>query len=176
MSNRVSRRPLKFDGLPDTVQEVHRLHDLGYTMAGNWDLAKACQHLSKTMRMSIEVAPFSLPFFIKPVARWILFRSVMTGKPTRLPLKTAPAFRPDDAADPATEVAEYETLVEEIMAADAPLIPDHPVFGRITKVEWRTFHAWHAAHHLSFLIPDPAPRPSRSNESQSSDRPQTMQA
>ncbi len=153
MSRHSARRPLQFDCLRDTVREVHRLHDSDYTMVGNWDLAKACRHLSKTLRMSIEGAPFNLPFFLKPVARWVLFRSVMSGTPTRLPLKTVKQFSPEDAADVEAEVADYEEMVEKIMSDDAPLLEVHPVFGRVSKDQWRTFHAWHAAHHLSFLIP-----------------------
>lgn len=154
MGKHDARRPLKFNCLRETVDEARDLQQRGYTQVGNWDLGKACQHLTKTMRMSIEGAPFRLPFFLRPIARRILFGKVMSGKPTRLPLKTAPQFRPVDAFDVTQEIDEYVELVQKVMADDAPLLPDHPVFGPISKSEWRTFHAWHAAHHFSFLIPN----------------------
>ena len=65
-----------------------------------------------------------------------------------------PLFRPDGSPDLRQEISEYVSLVRQVMADDAPLLPDHPVFGRTTKDEWRQFHAWHAAHHFSFLIPN----------------------
>ena len=153
MSEKIERRPLRFERLEDSLAEIHALHKSGYEMAGNWDLSKACQHLMKTLRMSIEGAPFSLPFFLQPVARFILFRTVMEGKPTRLALKTVPQFLPDSTSDVVKDMADYELFVQKVLAEDAPLLPKHPVFGRMTKPQWRKFHAWHAAHHLSFLIP-----------------------
>ncbi|MGI9474152.1 MAG: DUF1569 domain-containing protein [Rubripirellula sp.] len=153
MSKQRSRRALKFDDLPSTVTEVEHLQRVGYSMVGRWNLAKACQHLSKTLRMSIEGSPFQLPSLLQPIARRVLFQTAMRGEPTRLPLKTARQFRPDEAPDASESIAEYATLVERVVSKDAPLLDVHPVFGRISKSEWRSFHAWHAAHHMSFLIP-----------------------
>jgi hypothetical protein len=30
----------------------------------------------------------------------------------------------------------------------------HPLFGRLPRAVWDTFHCFHAAHHLSFVIPE----------------------
>ena len=162
MSKQAARRSLKFDCLRETLAEVDRLNDSGYTMVGNWNLGKACQHLSKTMRMSIEGAPFSLPFFLKPVARKLLFGKIMSGAPTRLPLKTVRQFRPDVLVDTDHEISEYQRLVNQIMDDDASLLSNHPLFGKVTLAQWRTFHAWHSAHHFSFLIPMPSNSPTQS--------------
>jgi len=153
MSKQDARRSLKLECLRDSVAEVQRLHELGYAKAGNWDLSQICQHLTKTLKMSIEGAPFNLPFFLKPVARWMLFDTVMAGKPTRLPLKTVPQFLPNDSADNMQDIADYESFVNKVMDDGVDLIATHPIFGPITSSEWRSFHAWHAAHHLSFLLP-----------------------
>lgn len=154
MRTSVQRRPLKFDCLRDSVAEVHRLNESGYVKAGNWDLAQMCQHLSKSARIAIEGAPFSLPSFLKPVARWLLFDTIMKGQRTRLPLITAPQFRPEASPDADQEIAEYESLVNQVMADDADLLPDHPLFGIVTPDYWHQFFTWHAAHHLSYLIPN----------------------
>lgn len=153
MGKQSARRTLKFDRLQDSLEEMRSLHESGYDMVGNWDLSKVCQHLTKTLRMSIEGAPFSLPFFLKPITRWILFRSVMEGRPTRLPLKTVRQFLPDDSGMVVKDMADYELYSNKVVADDAPLIANHPVFGRLSQEEWLRFHAWHAAHHLSFLLP-----------------------
>lgn len=157
MGNQVKRRPLKFENLPATVTEVRRLQEGGYDLAGNWDLAKACSHLSKTLTLSLEGSPFNLPFFMKPIARFLLFGKVMAGKQTGLPLKTDPALAPNDCKDATLEIENYEKLVQRVMDPNATLIESHPVFGKVTVEQWRTFHAWHAAHHLSYLIPKTSP-------------------
>lgn len=153
MSRKQPRRSLNFDCLRDSVTEAKRLNETSYQLAGKWDLAKQCQHLSKTLRMSIEGAPIQLPFFLQPIARWILFRSIIDGKPTRLPLKTIPQFLPDESSDAQKSIEEYEELVERVMDPNATLLRKHPIFGRVSSEQWRKFHAWHAAHHFSHLIP-----------------------
>lgn len=149
-----SRRSLTFESLPETVAEAHRLRDGGYQMVGNWNLGQACSHLTKTLRMSVEGAPFSLPFFMRPIARALVLGKVMKGAPTNLPLKTVKAFEPDGSIDIDAEVSQYEQWVAKIMDPSAPLLEKHPVFGKFSKDKWRTFHAWHAAHHFSYLLPE----------------------
>lgn len=161
MSNRSARRPLRFDDLPATLDEIHRLSEVGYVGVGKWDLAQICQHLNKTMRMSLEGAPFGVPRLLQPLAKRILFRKVIRGEPTYLPLKTVAAFQPEEHADPGNGIQEYAELMERIMSESSSLLDVHPVFGPITKAEWQTFHAWHAAHHLSFLIPNASPNESK---------------
>ncbi len=153
MSVKHTRRSLRFECLRDTVDEAKRLNETPHELAGKWDLAKQCQHLSKTLRMSLEGAPLHLPFFIQPIARWILFSSIIKGIPTRLPLKTLPHFLPNESADTQESIDEYEILVEKVMDPNAPLLRKHPIFGRVTCEQWRQFHTWHAAHHFSHLIP-----------------------
>ncbi len=149
-----SRRLLQFESLSDTVAEAHRLRDGGYQMVGNWNLGQACSHLTKTLRMSVEGAPFSLPFFMRPIARALVLGKVMNGAPTGLPLKTVKVLQPDESIDVDAEVDQYEQLVAKIMDPSASLIEKHPVFGKFTVQEWRTFHAWHTAHHFSYLLPE----------------------
>ena len=157
MSKHDARRPLKFDLLQTSVEEIQELREHGYTMAGNWNLSQICQHLSKTLKISIEGAPFRLPFLLRPFARWLLFDSVMRGRPTRLPLIAPSQFQPDEPENVDQHIANYQELVGKVTAADAQLISDHPVFGRVSLEEWRKFHCWHAAHHLSFLQPTTDP-------------------
>ena len=158
MAKHDARRALKLDCLRDSVTEVRRLQENGYSRVGEWSLSQACQHLSKTLQMSMEGAPFSVPFFLKPVARFLFFRRMMDGKPIRLSVKADPYFLPNEVgSDSEADIAEYEQLVSQVMADETDLIPNHPVFGKVSKDEWRKFHAWHAAHHLSFLVPAESP-------------------
>lgn len=150
----MSRRQLKFPDLNATVAEVHRLQAGPYVQVGKWDLGMACQHLTKTLRMSVTKAPVTLPFFLRPIARKMMFGKIMRGEPTGLPLKTFPSFVPKQDNESERHVTEYEVVVNVVMEPDAALLPVHPIFGTVTKDEWRMFHAWHAAHHLSFLLPE----------------------
>lgn len=76
-------------------------------------------------------------------------------------------FVPPGGLDDSEEVRLFEVCVHEFEGHTKPLHP-HPGFGRMTHEELGRFHAAHAAHHLSFLIPpplsdspeaEPAPRP-----------------
>jgi len=101
--------------LLDSVADVHDLRDAGYDMAGNWYLGMALEHLTKTMKMSVEGAPFRLPFFMRPIARWILFRTALEGGTTRLPLPTNKHLRPTGDADIDGEIATCEAVVGQVM-------------------------------------------------------------
>ena len=153
----VQRRPLQFDCLRDSVTEIRRLNESGYTKAGNWDLGQMCQHLSKTTRIAIEGAPFNLPFFLKPIARWLLSDKIMKGQPTGLPLITVREFQPESNPDAGEAIDEYEALVNQVLDEKTKLLPQHPVFGKFEEHQWKKFFAWHAAHHLSYLIPHQTP-------------------
>ena len=71
----------------------------------------------------------------------------------QLKAERAPQTRRNESPDASAQIEQYESLVGKILREDAPLLSEHPVFGPISPDQWRTFHCWHAAHHLSFLIP-----------------------
>ena len=43
--------------------------------------------------------------------------------------------------------------MKKLYEEESAIIPKHPILGKIKPEQWRAFHAWHAAHHLSFLHP-----------------------
>ena len=153
---RVSRRKLDLRDFDAVAAEVDRLLAHGYDRAGNWSLAQACDHLSTFMRMSLEGFPLRVPWIIsgflgplvvKRLTLWT--RSIPAGYKTPQPLE------PTSAADDAAAVLTFKDVLQRVWAA-AQLHPS-PLFGRMTPEQWREIHLIHASHHLSFLVPRPAP-------------------
>ena len=59
-------------------------------------------------------------------------------------------FVPQSDLDDTIEVNAFSQCVTNFLSDDRQLHP-HPGFGKMNRKEFTTFHAAHAAHHLSFL-------------------------
>ncbi len=164
-----SRRELKLDRLGEALSECTRLLGSGYTQAGNWTLSQMCQHLRLTMEANMHGYPrwmtvVGMP--LRPILRAFALPRVLAGNSIS-GIRTAGMFVPPGGLDDTEQVKLFEECVREFEGQAEPLHP-HPGFGRMTHEEFGRFHAAHAAHHLSFLIPhplsdsqetEPAPRP-----------------
>ena len=65
---------------------------------------------------------------------------------------SCPARRIDDRE----EAERLRQAITYYRASPGPSVP-HVLFGPMTRPEWDRFHCIHAAHHLSFAIPDAPP-------------------
>ncbi len=153
MGKNYNRRPLTFRTLEESLQDIQQLSKREYTKSKNWDLGQICSHLNKTMRMSFDGADFGLPFFVQPFVRQIFMRTVRKGKQYHGAPKAPAQVTPDESVDIEQEIQEYETLVRRLYEDEKEILPKHPIVGKLSPEDWRLFHAWHAAHHLSFLHP-----------------------
>jgi hypothetical protein len=152
----VQRRQLDFRDFDTLAADVDRLHRDGYTKGGTWDLRQVCEHLTATMRMSIEGFTFKVPWwftFLRPLIRRRLFKTRKMPAGIKGPDPLMPAATGE-------ETAALNAFHKELIR-----IRDHPgpfqrspVLGRLDPDEWRQFHLIHASHHLSFLIPQDAPQ------------------
>lgn len=167
--NTYSRRELKLDLLEDALSECTRLLDSGYKQAGNWTLGQMCQHLRLTMEANMYGYPrwmTALGMPLRPILRAFALPRLLAGNSIS-GVRTAGMFVPPAGLDDNEQVRLFEVCVRDFENHAEPLHP-HPGFGRMTNEEFNRFHAAHAAHHLSFLIPpplsnsqetEPAPRP-----------------
>jgi hypothetical protein len=149
-----SRRELRLDGLDDALSECARLLEVGYRQTGNWTLGQMCQHLRLTIEANMHGYPtwmniVGLP--LRPMLRAFALPRLLAGNSIG-GIRTAGMFVPPADLDDRTEVRRLEACVGEFEKHADPLQP-HPGFGRMTHEEFDRFHAAHAAHHLSFLIP-----------------------
>ncbi|MCA9262279.1 MAG: DUF1569 domain-containing protein [Planctomycetales bacterium] len=150
----MERRHLRYAHLHEAVADAKQL-SLGYTPTGGWDLAQNLSHLNKSMRMAIEGMAWGLPKFIRPLMRWwFLGRMERLGSQAiKMKAKAPPELQPDHELDLDEQLAEFERLAELLESPDTPFVDCHPVFGKMTRAQWMIMQRWHAAHHLSFLVP-----------------------
>lgn len=149
----MERRPLRFEHLDEALAEIRKLAGIGYDRAGNWSLEQNVDHLNKTMRMAIEGTSFKFPALIRPILKWLFYGKMKRGERIKT-RATAPApLQPDDDLRLESLIDEFEKLAAQIESPDTELVDLHPVFGKFSREEWQIMQRWHAAHHLSFLIP-----------------------
>lgn len=147
------RMDLCFDHLHDTIAEVEKLHQRGWSRAGNWSLGQILDHLNITLRFTFGEIPFFLPMPIRPIIKQMFWPTITKGKPIRLrgiaPKKLQPRPEPDESV----VLQEFIDLVNRHFDAGATFAPIHPVFGRLDRNGWLMVQKWHVTHHLSFMTP-----------------------
>lgn len=149
------RRKVRYSHLSEAVEDVRLLAERGYDRAGKWSLEQNLNHLNKSLRLALEPVDWGLPRLLRPLLRWLLLgRMERMGSRAIGRAARAPAWlQPDDSLQLASQLAEFERLIERIESSDAELSPNHPVFGRVNTKQWQIVSRWHCAHHLSHLIP-----------------------
>jgi hypothetical protein len=149
------RRTIRYERLDDIMPDVDRLLD-GHATVGRWTLAQICRHLATVMRRVIDL-PASTPH---DASRWVgeeakgrFFESGMV--PEGMP--TTASLLPAELLDEREEAEGLRQSISRYKASPGPVVP-HVLFGFLTREEWDRFHCLHAAHHLSFAVPEAAPR------------------
>jgi hypothetical protein len=143
-------RKLKFKSGDEVLAEVERLAD-GYEMLGKWSLGQCCRHLTVTMEFSRKGFPFKTPWVIHGLLGPIIKRGLFWSG--SMPKVSAPAMLvpgPHGADDDA--VYKFRREWDTFEAWEKPMAIS-PLFGKLTKDEWRRVHLIHAQRHLGFLLP-----------------------
>jgi hypothetical protein len=143
------RRVLEFEGIEAIMPEVERLA-AGHATVGRWTLAAICDHLARSIDLSLGSPGADEPATREQaVLRRLFFRN-----------KAFPEGRdlahPSQEPTPGIELGEAaEALRKAVarLAAHGGAFAAHPVLGPMDRDHWLLFHARHAAHHLSFAIP-----------------------
>ena len=157
-------RRLRFDTIDAAIEEIDRLHGCGCACLGTWDLAKTCDHLTATMRMSLDGFPpdtrpvWPLRLFGPTLVKWTVLG--LGRMPRGVPLPH-PALDTSDPRAEQTAISHCVATLREVR--DAKEFHRNPVMGSLSPDQWRRFHLIHAAHHLGLLIPRsarPCPSPS----------------
>lgn len=146
------RRELLLSSLDDVVEECRDLLESGYKARGNWTLGQMCRHIRVTMEANMHGYPrwmTTLGLPLRPVLRTFVLPRLLRGNSIN-GVKTAGMFVPPKDLDDATELDKLEVCVHEFKDSTSTLHA-HPGFGRMDKERFNSFHAAHAAHHLSFL-------------------------
>jgi hypothetical protein len=151
----MKRRALKFHTIDDAIGDIDELHAGGCERLGAWDLAKTCDHLTVTMRMSLDGYPpevrFSWPARVLggTVIKWTL---VGLGRmPRGIPLPHA-SMNPQDVRAEQTAMTHCIATLREFGERTTDFYAN-PLMGKLSPQQYRKFHLVHAAHHLSLLLP-----------------------
>jgi len=146
------RRPLEFTSLDQVMPEVDRLLQ-GYTRQGNWSLGQMCQHLTISIRGSLEGFEGKGPWLLRVALGPTIKKQILRSGKVREGIKPPGFFLPGTDLDDRAEAEAYRAALRFFSMHTGPLA-DHPVFGRMTYAEWDHLHRIHAAHHLSFVHPN----------------------
>ncbi|MHC4063903.1 MAG: DUF1569 domain-containing protein [Planctomycetota bacterium] len=143
------RRKVRLTSYQEILAEVERLAPAHRTL-GDWSLAQICHHLADTQEISLQ-DPASDPGAAS-LSRALVGRLALA---VLLWFRTIPERQLDVSPPRSTDLAEaidrLRGSVERI--ATRPFPAAHPIFGRLSQGQWRRFHIYHAAHHLSFVVP-----------------------
>jgi hypothetical protein len=131
---------------------VERLAKGEFRTVGNWTFPQILDHLTKTMRCSLEGFGFKAPWFIRLAAPFI--KNSFLTKPMKagfkLPRRMA-ALLPDNERSLSAALDNMRTVISRCQN-ETPTRA-HPVFGKMAGQEWTALHLRHAELHMSFVVP-----------------------
>jgi hypothetical protein len=149
-----ARRRLDLASLDDVLGDIRKLHEGGYTKAGQWNLAQICLHCAKPMDMCIDGFSFKANFVVRLAVKILIKKSFFRDRKIQPGLKAPAGFVIEPDADEASAIGNMETAIKRFQdhkQASRGWRP-HPVFGTFSADQWEQFHIIHCMHHLSFLV------------------------
>jgi len=153
------RRALDFDQLDQVAAEVRHLHESGYQLHGNWNLAQICGHLNEWMRFPLDgYPPLAWPMrWAMPLVRLTIGRrmgrQILRGTPMRRGVPTLASTVPEPDRDEALAVEQLCDTITRLRDHSGPLHRS-PVFGDMDRESTIRLQLVHSAHHLRFLVPN----------------------
>jgi hypothetical protein len=150
------RRDLKFADLAEAVRDAQALRAGGYVQAGRWDLAQVCGHLADWLSFPLD--GFPRPPAAVRLLLWLLRHTIgrrelrRTLAEGRMPAgrQTIQETVPPPGGDEAAAVERFAQTAGRFEAHTGPLHPS-PLFGELSREQWRQLQLIHCAHHLGFL-------------------------
>ena len=158
----MQRRSLRFSTLAELKSDLLELHSLGYKQTGKWDLSQISEHLGDWISFPMDGFP-KMPFAIKLLIGIIrvtrgksLFKKFVENQrmPAGQPTMTQTVHLPNADTDAeARSVERLAGLINRLVDFNGPIHPS-PLFGSLSYDELVSLQLAHAAHHLSFLVPN----------------------
>lgn len=146
----VARRELKFETVDDALADVARLRR-GYGRTGNWSLPQVCWHLGIIVERYMRPAAKDAVATPEQAAKKASFvDAILNGTAPKVG-DAPPSLVPDETlGEDAVELFERQfARLRDFPHAHT----DMGACGPVTIQEFRACHLYHAAHHLSFLVP-----------------------
>lgn len=146
-------RRLDFRTPAEAMAEIDRLAAEGYRALGRWDLGQICRHLSYYTRGALDgFSGPKLPAPLRWVARKLMLPRALKSRQMAKNLRTLPTSVYPPGGDASEAIEELRSLFRRLDEETGAVHPS-PLFGTLTRDQWRELHLIHASHHLGFLIP-----------------------
>ena len=145
------RRQLHFETYQEILQDVRKLGAGPSRQLGNWSLGEICQHLAKTMDMSIDGSQAKFPWIMRKIGPLLKKRFLSRPMPAGYTVPKGAGLLPD-AGETAAGLAALEKAVARINQTGHR--SPHVLFGKMTREEWDQLHMRHSELHLSFIVPE----------------------
>jgi len=145
-----NRRPLRFARLRDVPPDVEQLLACNHRTLGRWTLAQICNHLSESIRYSLEGFPGRhAPWPIRLTIGKAIGALMLTTGRIKEGVPLTAAYQPDKTLDAAEQLAILRAVIDRFESASEFKL--HPLIGRMSREQWQRFHCIHCGHHLSFV-------------------------
>ena len=147
------RRSLAFDNVLQVLPEIRRVAP-AHRCVADWSLAQVCHHLTASFIGAMEGFDLSN----HRLKRFLLKRKMLQVALTKgIPRN----YMVDPNLTPPPELDLEETIHALANAIQRyenhrGSLHAHPLFGMMSREVWDRVHCIHCAHHLSFVIPEPA--------------------
>ena len=146
------RRKLVLSTEQDVIADVEHLRGTGYEQVGAWSLPRTCWHLSRVIDMTLTPAKPGSAATPEQMAKKAGFLKVLQeGLPPGMPTSEDIIPPPHVGLD---AVDEFLQKTQALTSFPHPVV-EVTMFGPVPFSEIRQMHIAHAAHHLSFLVPNP---------------------
>jgi hypothetical protein len=145
------RRKLHFDSYQEVLDDVHQLAAGQCRHLGNWSLGEICQHLAKTMDMSIDGSDAQFPWLLRKIGPFLMKRFIARPMPAGFTIPKGAQVVPD-SDETAAGVAALEKAVVRLHGTEQR--KPHPLFGAMTPQQWDQMQMRHCELHLSFVVPE----------------------
>ena len=155
-SSVAGRRTLRFESQQDILNEVRALAGRPTRQLGNWSLGEVCQHLAKTVDMSIDGSQMRFPWVLRMIAPLIKNRFLSRPMQPGFTVPKTGAFLLPKPEETAAGVAALEKAIARLGATSQR--SPHALFGTLSQQQWNQLHCRHAEMHLSFIVPETAAR------------------
>jgi Protein of unknown function (DUF1569) len=148
-----NRRQVRYQSFDEFLADAERLAARPVREFGNWTLAQICDHLARSMNVSIDGTPERFPWALRITLR--LARKRIIGHPMKpgyhVPENVAALLRPETAPCLRESVCKLRSAAARFQSASE--FPPHPAFGMLRRDEYQALALRHAELHLSFIEP-----------------------
>ncbi|MBX7167121.1 MAG: DUF1569 domain-containing protein [Pirellulales bacterium] len=149
----LARRRLDFQQWPEVLADVDHLRSAGYQRTGNWDLSQILDHVGEGLRTAMQGTEHQGPWIIRKIFGPMLLPRILRQRRMKSGIKVPDWWLPGPTHDESQAVDRFRADVAAFERFSTPTQP-HPFFGPMTKAQWNDLALIHAAHHLSFLVPN----------------------